>query len=243
MKVAVITPTVGSDKLCSCIDSVQGQDYKDLTHYLFIDGVIHNKKVMDTLFTLGGRRPYETVSLSKNVGGNGWYGHRVYAACSFLVDADIIIYLDEDNWVDSDHVSSLVDVIKSGKDWAYSFRKICNRDGDILCLDDCESLGEWPIYMSMSDYHIDTSCFAILRRVAIQISPLWYNKWGADRIFFNGLRQHFPNFGGSYKYSLNYRLDGNPGSVNHEFFVEGNNINLERYKGVLPWKDKVINAK
>ena len=101
MKVAVVTPTIGNEKLLDCLASVDAQTYKDIIHYIFIDG-------------------------------KGWYGHRVFAACSFLVNADIIVYLDEDNWFEPCHVKKLVDKINEGNDWAYSLRKIYDKDGNFL---------------------------------------------------------------------------------------------------------------
>ena len=41
MKVAVVTPTIGSETLKQCVKSVQNQTYSDLTHYIFMDGKEH----------------------------------------------------------------------------------------------------------------------------------------------------------------------------------------------------------
>ena len=38
MKVAVITPTIGTDYLSKCVSSVENQTYENLTHYVFVDG-------------------------------------------------------------------------------------------------------------------------------------------------------------------------------------------------------------
>jgi glycosyltransferase involved in cell wall biosynthesis len=38
MKVAVVTPTIASKTLQTCIDSVKNQTYSDIIHYVFIDG-------------------------------------------------------------------------------------------------------------------------------------------------------------------------------------------------------------
>ena len=81
------------------------------------------------------------IELEENV-GKDWYGHRVYAACSFLVNADIICYLDEDNWIEPEHIQKMVDTIKEGNQWAYSLRKIYDKDENFLCEDNCESLGK-----------------------------------------------------------------------------------------------------
>ena len=123
MKVAVITPTIGSEYLQQCINSVDKQTYENLTHYIFVDGAQYEEKVNDTI---QGATKVKTIRLEENV-GKGWYGHRVYSACSFLVNADVICYLDEDNWFDPCHVEKLVKKIEAGNDWAYSLRKIYDK--------------------------------------------------------------------------------------------------------------------
>jgi glycosyltransferase involved in cell wall biosynthesis len=187
MKVAVVTPTIGAETLAQCIESVQNQTYQDLTHYVFFDGEEYEKHIW---YQLDDASKVKTVRLEENV-GKGWYGHRVYAACSFLVNADIICYLDEDNWYEPCHVEKLVNVIKQGHDWAYSLRKIYDKQGNYLCDDNCESLGKWPVYFNHTVHHIDTSSFAVKRDVAVQIGHAWYGQWGADRQFFSNLSKHF----------------------------------------------------
>jgi glycosyltransferase involved in cell wall biosynthesis len=70
MKVAVVTPTVGAKQLEQCVQSVQNQTYKNLTHYVFVDGKQFNKSV-DELTT--GLPNIQRVYLDENV-GKGWYG-------------------------------------------------------------------------------------------------------------------------------------------------------------------------
>lgn len=234
MKVAVVTPTIGTRYLSDCVQSIDEQTYDNLTHYIFLDG---EKQYGNKIWhQLEGASRIKTIRLEENI-GKGWYGHRVYAACSFLVNADIIFYLDEDNWFEKDHVESLVKIItEENLDWAYSFRKIYDKEGNYLCEDNCESLGKWPIYFSEDQYHIDTSSFAVKQNVATRIGHSWYGQWGADRKFFFNLSKYFPKYDCSMNHSLCYRLDGNPNSVSKEFFEKGNEANLERYNGILPWK-------
>jgi glycosyltransferase involved in cell wall biosynthesis len=235
MKVAVVTPTIASEHLKRCLDSVSKQTYDDITHYVFVDGKDYHIDVqIETLV----HNKVKTVILEENV-GKGWYGHRVYAACSFLVNADIICYLDEDNWIEPNHIETLIDVIKRGNDWAYSLRNIHDKDGTFLCEDNCESLGKWPVYFNDDTYHIDTSCFAVKRDVAVRVGHSWYGQWGADRQFFYTLKKHFPKFDCNRLHTLNYRLDGNENSVKHDFFIEGNKVTEQKYSNGYPWTQKV----
>jgi len=236
MKVAVVTPTIGSETLSQCIQSVDEQTYENLTHYIFLDG---EKEYGNKIWhQLEGATKVKTVRLEENV-GKGWYGHRVYAACSFLVNADV----DEDNWIEPNHIEELVKVLQEGNQWAYSLRKIYNKEGEYLCEDNCESLGKWPVYFNDEVFHIDTSSFAVRRDVAVAIGHAWYGQWGADRQFFTNLKRLFPKFECSNQYSLCYRLDGNENSVNLEFFEKGNKVTEERHNKKYPWlkRDKVIN--
>ena len=177
------------------------------------------------------------IELEENV-GKGWYGHRVYAACSFLVNADVICYLDEDNWFEANHVEKMVEKLKEGHDWVYSLRNIHDKEGNFLCEDNCESLGKWPVYFNPDVFHIDTSCFAIRRDIAVRIGHSWYGKWGADRQFFYALKQNFSNYNCTNANTVAYRLDGNSNSVTEDFFKSGNELNEQKYNGKFPWKIK-----
>ena len=234
MKVAVVTPTIASEHLAKCIDSVDKQTYEDLTHYIFIDGCQYEPKAREILV---GSSKTRMIELEENV-GKGWYGHRVYAACSFLVNADVICYLDEDNFLDPNHVESVVKKLEEGDDWVYSLRKVVDKNGKFLCEDNCESLGKWPVYFNPEVHHIDTSCFAVRRDVAVRIGHAWYGQWGADRQFFNALKTNFTNYGCTNTNSVAYRLDGNANSVTEEFFTKGNDLQKVKYNGEFPWKIK-----
>ena len=142
MKVAVVIPTIGAQHLEQCIDSVLNQTHKDIVIYLFKDGL--DVKIPSFVNNIPN---IKQIRLDENV-GKGWYGHRVYAACSFLVNADVICYLDEDNFYEPEHIQTLVETISKGNSWAYSLRNIVDKNGEFSCTDDCESLGKWPVYFN-----------------------------------------------------------------------------------------------
>jgi glycosyltransferase involved in cell wall biosynthesis len=229
--VAVVTPTIASEHLQQCMASVEAQTYPNLVHYLFADG----RDCVDAVGRVSaGKTRVRTVKLEENV-GNGWYGHRVYAACSFLVNAEVICYLDEDNWLEPTHVETLVTRIEAGSDWAYSLRKIHDKAGTYICDDDCESLGQWPVFFDDRVFLIDTSSFAVKRDAAVDVGHAWYSQWGADRRFFAALKARYGNFACTNAYTLCYRLNGNPTSPSKEFFQRGNEISCRKYGGRFPW--------
>ena len=232
MKVAVVTPTIASEHLSKCIDSVDKQTHKDIVHYIFIDGCQYESKTKEILV---GASNTKIIQLEENI-GKGWYGHRVYAACSFLVNADVICYLDEDNFFDPNHIELVIKKLQEGNDWVYSLRKVVDKDGKFLCEDNCESLGKWPVYFNPEISHIDTSCFAVRRDVAVRIGHSWYGRWGADRIFFSAIKNNFPKYDCTNNHTVNYRLDGNPNSVSQDFFDEGNVMMYKKYGTDFPWK-------
>lgn len=85
---AVITPTIGTNDLKKCVESVRGQD---CVHYIVMDGRDNFFNINKVLLEAGITQQIKIISLDQNV-GKGWYGHRVYAAASFLVNEDVLCY-------------------------------------------------------------------------------------------------------------------------------------------------------
>ena len=64
---------------------------------------------------------------------------------------------------------------------------------------------------------------------------MWHGKWGQDRVFAQVMMQNFPAFDCTGRYTVQYRLGGNEGSVTREFFEQGNAKMLQLYKSGFPW--------
>ena len=240
--VAVITPTIGSPKLVDAMKSVANQTYK-CKHYIVIDGPQYSDNVADTeAFSGIDRDRYEITILPENTGktGGNFYGHRIYAAYPHLLNSDYILFLDEDNWYEPNHVETLVKTIEAKNlDFAYSLRQIYDNGRHFRCNDNCESLGKWPIFMSRSSRHgeqflIDTSSFCFTREFIQKTCHLWHSGWGGDRRYFYAVKDQ-AKFDTNGKHTLCYRLDGNPNSVTEQFFVEGNKTQEAYYEGKFPW--------
>jgi glycosyltransferase involved in cell wall biosynthesis len=241
--VAVITPTIGSPKLVDAMKSVANQTYK-CKHYIVIDGPQYSDNVADTeAFSGIDRDRYEITILPENTGktGGDFYGHRIYAAMPHLLNSEYVLFLDEDNWYEPDHVATLIETIETKQlDFAYSLRKIFSPTRDYLCDDNCESLGTWEIFLSRGSPHgkhylIDTSSFCFRREFIQKTCHLWHAGWGGDRIYYYGVKDHC-RYDTNGKHTLCYRLDGNPNSVTKEFFDEGNKTQEAYYGGKFPWK-------
>ena len=217
--VAVVTATTGRDSLRATIESVRAQTYP-CRHYVFFDGVSTYEEFVDI----------ERCNLPVKTGGNGMMNGGIVAASAFLVQEDYICWLDDDNWIEPDHIESLLKAIE-GKGYAYTLRKLVEDSGDFFDYDDFESLGQYSGF-------IDLNCYMMNRQLAVQIAPQWYKTTGelmiGDRFVYEALKQNNIPFGGTGKYTVNYRL--NPKRDLRSWFFKGNIENRAKYSGELPWK-------
>lgn len=223
--VTIITPSVGRDTLQRNIDSVKAQTYSNVKHLIVWDGV-EPKIPVDW-----------QIKLPWNVGANGFYGHRVYAAMSNLLDTDFVCLLDEDNFLEPDHVKSLMDTINSGQyDFAFSLRNIVDKEGNKLLEDNCESIGLWPVWGDEArGVHIDTSSYLFHSIYFATFGHFWHHGYAADRRFLNIVRNNGARYACTGKYTLNYRLDGNENSASLDFFKVGNERMKKVYDDRFPW--------
>ena len=233
MRVMVITPTTGKESLLKAIESVTDQSIDiPVEHLIVFDGT---RAESDFFMLEDGMHGCPTfMTLPENVGGDGWYGHRVYAAMPLMVNADYILFLDEDNWFEPNHVETMIAKIKS-KDlmWSYSLRRICNEAGEYICDDDCESLGRYPTFYDHTINFVDTNCYCFKREYLVGIAHNFYGKWGADRPFYKAAASALPAFGCTGEATVNYRA---PERL-LEMFRQGNET-IKRAYGDLPWRKK-----
>jgi len=232
----VIIPTTGAKELKGAIESVLNQSHST-TCYVVCDGEAHKGKVKVIVDQYAGNKNLKVSYLPINVGANGFYGHRIYAAFTHLIDTEYVMYLDQDNWLQPNHVQSCIDTINDKNlQWCHSFRNIYDKDSNFICQDNCESLGIHLAYTNTN--HIDTNTYFIKTEVATKIASAWHGGWGQDRVFLHAISQHFKKFDCTGEYTVNYRVDGGQGSVNADFFIVGNKVMNETYNGELPWKKK-----
>ena len=241
MTATVIIPTTGSPELKDAIQSVLNQSYKDTTCYVVIDGEENNGKVNKIIESMN-PRDWDKIKIAYlpiNVGANGFYGHRVYASFTHLVNTKYVLYLDQDNWLESNHVQSCIDTIESKNlDWCYSLRDVYNKDGTFVCHDDCESLGKWQTYHGIN--HVDTNTYCLKTDIGVKLASVWHGGWGQDRVFLATIVQHFNKFDCTGEYTVNYRVDGGKGSVTSDFFINGNDVMNKKYNGEFPWRKKQL---
>jgi glycosyltransferase involved in cell wall biosynthesis len=240
-RVTVITPTTGSKYLNQNLQSVSEQTYDNVEHLVVVDGPPYYKSANDIL---EGYQDKTVMYLQENTGADQYNGHRIYGSMPYLVNSDYVMFLDEDNYIDKKHIETLVEVCETST-WAYSLRKIVDKDGNYVCLDDCENLGKWPTCLSDQELFVDVGAYFLPTTIAIQISPLWYRRARhpdeqpeVDRIIMQTLLA----FGWSYDtngmYTLNYRVGNREDSVKADFFIWGNSVMEKKFKDGYPWRKK-----
>jgi len=236
MSATVIIPTTGSPEVRNAIDSVLNQSHTTQC-YVIVDGEENYDKAKDIINDYIHDERFRVCYLPINVGAKGFYGHRVYAAFTHLIDTNYVMWLDQDNWLYQSHVAKCIETIqKRNLDWCYSLRQIYNKEGKFVCFDDCESLGKWQTYHGV--HHIDTNSYCVKTEIAIKLASAWHGGWGQDRVFLSAISQHFPKWDCTNEYTTCYRVDGGKGSVNAEFFINGNEVMNKKYNGVFPWRQK-----
>ncbi|MFB2922989.1 MULTISPECIES: glycosyltransferase [Aerosakkonema] len=133
MLVSVITPTTGDPLLKQNVESIQNQDYKNIEHIIVIDGKEREDEAFKIINKIELKKQTYVVTWPYATGKDRFNGHRIYGANCYLANGDYLVFLDEDNWVDENHISSLVELVSKWQlDWAYSLRKILDRQGNFI---------------------------------------------------------------------------------------------------------------
>lgn len=240
---AIIIATIGKITLRRAIDSALNQTHDNLRVIVVIDGPDYRNKAAWITDTYSSNPQVEVLTLPQNTGGGGYVCHRIYGYVPGLINQDYVFYLDDDNWLEGDHVYSHVKAcIENNLDWSFSFRNIWH-NGEYLCQDACESVGLWPVWYDPSFVHIDTNCFCLRREIAIRLAPRWHKSRlkdgqiqpSADTEIANYLRRAVPRHALVPKYTVNYELGSTALSPKPDFFLDGNIQFLQQHGGRLPW--------
>lgn len=236
LSVGIITAATGNPLLVDAVRSIDNQEYDYWHHYLFYDGVISYETFCRQREEYASERRHCAYWPSR-IGGKGLEGRRLYAAAPSLINEDITIILNEDDWFLPNHIESLVNLIEKDKlDWAYSLRRVYDKQGNFLFNDNCESLGKWPVWHDAYHHMVETCSYAVKTPIMLNVANVYnYRGFGPDRLQYDFLSKNYPKFDCTGLYSMCFRLGGNPGSVSREFFERGNDVMKERYGFKFPW--------
>ena len=234
--IAVVTSTIGRPLLEETIQSVIAQT-RQARHYVFVHGV----EFWDKAKVILDKYPDVTaLYLPNNNGGNGYGMAPVFAMAGWVVSEDVVCYLDDDNWYNSNHLETTVGLLeKHDLNWVFALRNIVDADGSFIMEDNCESLGYFP--NAAGQHLVDNSCFVVKVEHARMLGVAWYTPQVSDRSFLNALLTHKLNAGTTGLHSVNYRIskDGS-GGLSLKNMRICNDDAIKSNKGTLPWKQESI---
>jgi glycosyltransferase involved in cell wall biosynthesis len=254
MKILVVTPTIGSPELVDALISVRAQTFRELenvqvVHVVMVDGAEYQYEVMNALTVAHASYTPEMYLDTRmtvwpfNTGGQGFYGHKLYAAASQMVTPDIdwVFFLDQDNWYEPDHIESLVlKAMRENLDFSFSLRKFYTYDAKFYANDNCASLGPWKAWEEELGGRnlVDTGCYCFRGSYISKWGHVWNMGWGADITFFE-LTMATARYATTGKRTFCYRL-GTPWADKYEeeirFIDKWNAHAKQRYGGKYPWE-------
>lgn len=235
---AIATSTIGRPCLKQAIESVVNQT-RHARHYIFVDGPKYKDKAMQVIDDCKLDSDTVIVHLPNNTGANMYTCSHINAMASYMIAEDMLLFLDDDNWFEKDHVETLVGMVERyNLDWGASLRNIVDNDGNFICADESESLALVP--NRANGYHVDTSCMAVRKEIAQKMAPHWIMQKWMDRTAFKFLVDSKYKGGSTGKFTLNYRLsDDGLGNVTPEIFKQLNDMMLKLNPQAI-WRNELI---
>ena len=149
---------------------------------------------------------------------NCFFGGSLRSALTFLANAEIVVYLDDDDWLHENHLAQILKAIE-GKKWAFAYSMYADGNtGSPLCVDEIESVGvNKGIFKDNFGGFVRPSGMAINKMKLLHFIHLWScspfpTGDGEDRLVFDRLRkeEHACTGNATVYYALD-PLDGNHG--------------------------------
>lgn len=238
LSVAIITVTSGRKELDQSLQAIDDQTYP-VHNYVMTDGIVSYEEYWEMVKKYRGPNRdvgYWPGRVNKKTAHGNAGGEKLFSAIPNLITEDITIISTDDDWYKPNHVESMINLIQSkGLDWAYCLRSIYSKEGIFLFDDNCESLGEHPIYTGAPGFAEGGSIAARTEVMCPAYQAYNLNVWGVDRQAYWALRKISPKFLGTGLHTNCFRLGGNPNSVSREFFERGNAVMRLKYPDKFPW--------
>lgn len=241
--ITIITATVNHPFLTHAVESVRAQVYPEVEHVIVVDGPEFERPVRKTLERIDPLpRNLHVFVLPKRTGANGWCSHRIVSGLPFLLDSPYVAYLDQDNWYEPDHLTSLMTELERTKSPAsYSLRRIFDQARTFICNDECQSLGTLHnSFDTPGRGHIDSNCWLLSHRLATQLAAHWLSPKVGDRKFARQVMKAAPNIPCTMRHSLNYVAGSRSESAPQDYFLRGNALMRSRYPSGLPWDGTTV---
>ena len=225
VKATVVTATIGRPELLRAVRSVYNQTEKDYQHLIIVDGEQYRHRVENILTVFGSTYPKDKINVVVLPYSLGGYGGPAYSIGPAISVGKYVCNLDDDNWLEPNHLESLFDAMDANGSpaWAYTLRNIAV-DGKIVCRDECESMGYLrTVWSRPKEHHIDTGAFFLPRSTAVEMAHNWQHGEATinDRLFYASLKERHPNYTCTNKYTYNYYTTLGA-KVDPRYFIEGN---------------------
>lgn len=223
--VAVVIPTILRPSLARALTSVFAQEFDGRIQILV--GIDKPQGSIGMLEATCGMAPshcvvqalYPGYSTSVRHGGlcDACDGGALRTILSYMANAPLIAYLDDDNWWGKRHLATLAQAIAQ-VDWAFSLRWFVHPStAHPICIDEWESVGPGGGVYENSGGWVDPNCLMIKRTRCAPVIPWWtvplpgdQNGMSADRLVFDYLRRNRQS-AGTGEASAFYTLDPNDG--------------------------------
>lgn len=242
--VTVITSSIGRPELAQAVRSVLAQDYP-CRHHVYINGPRWQSD--HTLEMIAGLKDNTThrnhfFLLPEETGdcGIGPGAGSVFASAPFLTNSDICFFLNDDDFWDPDHVSSLVALMtKHSLAWAYSLRRFVDLAGQPMVDDNWDSLGH-HLADPGNEHIVDNSCYAIRTEVARKVGPHWLTPHCGDRVIFRALEAAKLPCGTTGRSTANYRIGLGFLKGSKEQFLANDRHMRARFPRGFPWRREAL---
>jgi hypothetical protein len=205
--VAVVIPTILRNTLREAIESIYRQKNVGRIQILIgIDVPEQSPESFEPLFSSCPKHCsvfvfYPGYSTSARNGGlhAAFDGGTLRTVLSYLANSRYLAYLDDDNYWDEFHLTSMLTAIR-GVDWVYSLRWFLHpKTRAPICIDEWESVGvDTGIFAEKFGGFVDPNQLLIDKLVCEPVLRLWGvplsndpEAMSADRNVFGFLRQYF----------------------------------------------------
>lgn len=203
-RLAIVVITTCRESLLRAVRSIFRQKFSEPLQILIGVDCDPHQRLPSLRTTLTAEcPPHVTLSLidpgystSRRHGGPhaSFYGGSLRSALTLLADSEIVVYLDDDDWLGEEHCERILHAIE-GKKWAFSYSVYADGDaGQGLCIDEIESTGVGKgIYAKKFGGFVRPSGLAINKLELLHIVHLWScspyaSGDGEDRLIFDKLR-------------------------------------------------------
>jgi len=188
-KTAIITATIGRPTLKRTCESVQKQTVS-CNHVIIVDG--YDKAKLPIV-------PEDQTIIVRPHTGN--WGGGCYRWAIENLNYDTFMFLDDDNWIEPDHVESQLNALEL-KLWAFTFRRVIHEDGRLIAERGPEKF-------------VDTNCYAFISGFARDVAKHFTTgTYQNDRAVFKAIQEWRSGIGNpapsgcTNKITVNYTVRG-----------------------------------